>query len=246
MTALKPTPIVGKVTWLGVVADRVVGPQATKQDTLQLSFAGADGESHSGLTRPSCMRILSQYPQNTEIRNCRQVTIVSEEELKLIAVDMGMESVDPSSFGASIVVQGIPDFTHVPPSSRLQTVNGTTLTVDMLNTPCSITRKAIQADNNGLGETFKAAAFGRRGVTAWVEREGSISIGDSITVHIPDQRAWKCSSTFVGFVMNEDTNNITVSLDKPVAQYGFFYNSILIGLCFGALGIALAYIFSLV
>jgi len=37
---------------------------------------------------------------------------------------------------------------------------------------------------------FKAAASGRRGVTAWVEREGKLSVGDQLRLHIPDQRPW--------------------------------------------------------
>ena len=34
------------------------------------------------------------------------------------------------------------------------------------------------------------AAEGRRGVTAWVERPGDIRVGDSLTLFLPDQRAW--------------------------------------------------------
>jgi hypothetical protein len=43
----------------------------------------------------------------------------------------------------------------------------------------------------GKGAAFKPAAKGLRGVTAWVEREGLFRIGDAITLHIPDQRAWR-------------------------------------------------------
>jgi len=34
------------------------------------------------------------------------------------------------------------------------------------------------------------AAKGRRGVTAWVEREGRLAVGDALRLHIPDQPAW--------------------------------------------------------
>jgi len=38
--------------------------------------------------------------------------------------------------------------------------------------------------------TFKAAAKNLRGVCAWVAAEGRVAIGDTLTLHIPDQRAW--------------------------------------------------------
>ncbi len=34
------------------------------------------------------------------------------------------------------------------------------------------------------------SATGRRGVTAWVEREGALVLGDHLRLHIPDQPAW--------------------------------------------------------
>ena len=43
----------------------------------------------------------------------------------------------------------------------------------------------------GQGKGFKAAAAGKRGVTAWVEREGVLRLGDVVTLHVPAQRAWR-------------------------------------------------------
>ncbi|HKK85364.1 MAG TPA: sulfurase, partial [Roseovarius sp.] len=85
---------------------------------------------------------------------------------------------------------GIPDFTHVPPSSRLQTEAGTTLVVDMENRPCHLPAKVIDEDAPGFGKAFKSASQGRRGVTAWVEREGGLRLGDVMRLHIPDQPVW--------------------------------------------------------
>ncbi|MEM6942014.1 MAG: hypothetical protein AAF509_18060 [Pseudomonadota bacterium] len=34
-------------------------------------------------------------------------------------------------------------------------------------------------------------AEGRRGVTAWVEREGMLRVGDTLRLHVPGQRAWQ-------------------------------------------------------
>lgn len=190
MPVLIPTDFTATIIWLGRVADRKSTLRAEPLDDVMATFAGVDGEEHAGLTRPSCSRVTSQYPRGTEIRNVRQFSILSSEDLDVIATRMGVEAVDPAWVGASMVVQGIPDFTHVPPSSRLQTSAGTTLVVDMENRPCHLPAKVIDEDAPGKGKAFKTAAKGRRGVTAWVEREGVLRIGDTVTLHVPDQRLW--------------------------------------------------------
>ena len=158
---------------------------------MPLTFAGADGEFHAGETRPSCSRVTAQHPKGTTIRNVRQVSIVSAEELDAIAAKIGLETLDPAWLGASIVVRGIPDFSHVPPSSRLQGPDGATLTIDMQNRPCQFPAMTIEAAQPGHGKAFRTAAKGLRGVTAWVERPGCLRIGDPLRLHVPDQRPWR-------------------------------------------------------
>lgn len=188
MPALVKTEITGTITWLGYVADRDASLASTPLSDVMATFAGVAGEEHAGLTRPSCSRVLTQYKRDTPIRNTRQFSIVSAEELADIAAAMGIQALNPAWLGASMVVSGIPDFTHVPPGTRLQTQAGTTLTVDMENQPCHLPAKVIEAENSGA---FKSAAKDRRGVTAWVEREGLLRIGDTVSVHIPGQRPWQ-------------------------------------------------------
>lgn len=191
MPALKPTDISGVVVWIGHVPDRDASLRSDARPEAMLTFAGISGEVHGGLTRPSCSRVVSQYPKGTEIRNVRQLSVVSEEELAAIAADCGLASLDPALVGASLVIRGIPDFTHLPPSSRLQLPSGATLVVDMENRPCHLPAKVINAEHPGAGDAFKVAAKGRRGVTAWVEREGPMQLGDTVRLHVPDQRAWR-------------------------------------------------------
>jgi len=50
--------------------------------------------------------------------------------------------------------------------------------------------KVIDEDAPGFGKAFKSASQGRRGVTAWVEREGVLRLGDVMRLHIPDQPVW--------------------------------------------------------
>lgn len=191
MPALLPTGFTGEVIWLGRVLDRADSLRATEQNSVFAGFSGVEGEHHAGLVRASCNRVVSQYPVGTEIRNTRQFTILSAEELDKIAANAGLSAIDPAWLGASMVIRGIPDFTHIPPSSRLQITGGATLTIDMHNRPCHLPAKVIDQDAPGFGRAFKAAADDLRGVTAWVEREGQISIGDKVTLHIPDQAPWK-------------------------------------------------------
>jgi len=190
MSALKPTQFIGRITWLGRVADRDAALESQSLTTLAATFAGPEGEAHGGLTRPSCSRVLGQYPRNTEIRNTRQFSILSAEDLAAIAADMGLPALDPALVGASMVIEGIPDFSHLPPSSRLQGANGATLVVDMNNRPCTLPARPIETRHPGFGKAFKSAAKARRGVTAWVEREGRFALGEEIRLHIPDQPVW--------------------------------------------------------
>ncbi|MCY4336515.1 MAG: MOSC domain-containing protein [Litoreibacter sp.] len=190
MPALINSGVSGKIVWLGALANRSVALRSLKTDQIEATYAGLAGDDHGGLTRPSCSRVVTQYPKGTDIRNVRQLCIVSAEEMAAVAAEMGVEAFDPEWCGANMVVEGIPDFTHVPPSSRLQTQNGTTLTIDMENQPCHLPAPVIDEDAPGHGRAFKAAAKDRRGVTAWVEREGVLAVGDTVSLHIPGQRAW--------------------------------------------------------
>ncbi len=190
MSALKPTRFTGTIAWLGVVADRDAALPSAPVQTITATFAGPMGEAHGGLTRPSCSRVKGQYPANTTIRNVRQFSILSAEDLAAIAADMGLATLDPALVGATLVIDGIPDFTHLPPSSRLQAAGGCTLVVDMENRPCTLPARPIEDRHPSFGKRFKSAAQGRRGVTAWVEREGTLTLGETVTLHIPDQPAW--------------------------------------------------------
>ncbi|MRU16139.1 MOSC domain-containing protein [Roseovarius sp. A21] len=190
MPALIPTGFTARITWLGRVENRDSTLRASPLQDVMATYAGVEGEDHAGLTRPSCSRVVAQYPKGTDIRNVRQFSVLSSEELDAIAQEMGVDRVEPAWVGASLVLEGIPDFTHVPPASRLQTESGTTLVVDMENRPCHLPAKVIEEDVPGFGKAFKAAAQGRRGVTAWVEREGPLRVGDVMRLHVPDQPVW--------------------------------------------------------
>ncbi len=190
MPALKPIEFSGTIRWLGRVPTEGDGLRSVPVQTLEIGFDGAAGERHSGLTRASCSRVTSQHPRGTQIANARQLTILSAEEIAQTAERMGLDAIDPTWVGASIILQGLPDLTHLPPSSRLQGPDGVTLVVDMENRPCVLPGREIEQEREGFGKLYKRAAEGRRGVTAWVERPGTLRLGDALVLHVPDQRLW--------------------------------------------------------
>ncbi|MEL6648334.1 MAG: MOSC domain-containing protein [Pseudomonadota bacterium] len=188
---LCPTDVSAKIVWLGQVTEQTEDIRSAAQSEVFATYAGQEGATHAGLTRPSCVRVREMHEEGTEIRNVRQFSVLSAEELALIANDLGLKEINPEWLGASIVIEGIEDFSFVPPSSRLQTQDGTTLVIDMQNFPCGYPGREIEKDHPGQGRKFAKVAEGRRGVTAWVEREGPLRVGDSLRLHVPRQRPWQ-------------------------------------------------------
>lgn len=193
MPALIETAQIATVEWLGAVPADIAEDRVNSEPAraLDLDLGGVVGDHHYGQTRPACVRVKHLYARGTPIRNTRQLSIVSKEELDAIASEIGLSELNPCWLGATMVVSGIPDFTHVPPSSRLQAASGLTLVVDMENRPCVWPGREIERDHPGLGPKFKPAAANRRGVTAWVEHPGTVEIGDRFRLFVPDQPAWQ-------------------------------------------------------
>ena len=194
MTALVATEYSAQIVWLGVITQRKsVELQTEARSFIKIDWNGVLGSAHSGRTRFSDVRVSQQHDKGTEISNVRQLSIVSQEDIEQISAGMCMGQFDPSWLGANLVVSGLPDFSHLPPSSRLQSVNGTTLIVDMQNHPCHQIGKTIDLDFPGKGRDFTHHAKGRRGITAWVERPGQLNLGDTLKLHCPEQRNWQPS-----------------------------------------------------
>jgi hypothetical protein len=180
----------GKVEMLLLAPDRAAGLEKAATGSLRLSFDGIEGDCHSGLLRASDSRTLQQYKRDTPIRNVRQVTLLSVEELAEVAAAMEIPEVKPEWVGANLVTSGIPDLTLLPPSTRMQFPSGATLVVDMENAPCRQVSDVIRQYHGDKALSFVKHANHKRGLTAWVEREGMIAAGDAITLWIPPQRHW--------------------------------------------------------
>lgn len=189
MPALKATQFHAEIVFLGRVPPGG-GLASEPVARLVLGFDGIEGEAHSGRTRASCSRVTEQHPRGTAIANTRQITILADEELAETAFAMHIPRLAPEWVGANIVLRGLPDLTHLPPSSRLQGPDGATLVIDMENRACVLPGKEIGKHIPEAGARYKPAAQGRRGVVAWVERPGVLELGQSLRLHIPDQRVW--------------------------------------------------------
>ena len=187
---LQPTKLGGTLDQLLVYSGEEGAP-SQQIESVDVSFSGFAGEAHSGLTRESCSRVKKQYPKGTEIRNTRQITILSQEELGEIAAKLEIPELDPAWLWANCVMSGLPDLSSVPPSSRMIFTSGVSLVIDMENAPCRYPGDMITQHHPEAGKYFANRAAGLRGVTAWVEREGKLQVGDTFVLHCPLARPYK-------------------------------------------------------
>ena len=170
--------------------NREAGLEKAEADRIELLFSGIKGDMHAGLTRKSDIRTIKQYARDTDIRNVRQLTVVSEEELAEIADLMGIPDMKAEWLGANVVTSGIPDLTLLTPSTRLQFPSGATIVVDMENFPCRQVADVVAQHHPEPKKGFVASGMHKRGITAWVEREGIINAEDDIIVWVPRQRLY--------------------------------------------------------
>ncbi len=189
MTILNPTKLSGTVTPMYANCnsdDESLVTQLIQRASMH--FDGMQGDRHVGYVRPSDVRYGRQYAKGSPIRNIRQVTLLSTEELEEVRVEMGIDRLDAGWIGANLVITGIPDLTLLPPSTRLIFSSNAALVVDNENAPCRYPGDEIDRYYPGKGKGFVKAAINRRGLVAWVEREGDIASEDSIAVHVPPLR----------------------------------------------------------
>ena len=161
--------------------------QSTSVARVRVTFEGLEGDAHTSLTRLSDVRV-PHYPRGTLIRNTRQVSILSQEELAEVAKAMEIPHVQAAWVGANLEMRGIPNLNMLPPSTRIFFPDDAVIVVDGENMPCIGPGHAIQEhypDVPKLAQRFPKAAWHKRGVVGWVEREGYINDGDSVRVLLP-------------------------------------------------------------
>jgi MOSC domain-containing protein YiiM len=187
---VKEIGIIGKVEACLLSPDRGSGLEKAASNDLQIVFDGIVGDCHSGPTMLSDSRTLKQYPRGVSLKNRRQVSIVSVEEMAEIAEKLNIPALPPEWVGANLLVSGIPDLTLLPPATRMMFSSGATLIIDLENQPCKYPAEIIERHHPGQGARFVTTAKHKRGLVAWVECEGQIRTGDSIRLFLPPQRIW--------------------------------------------------------
>jgi hypothetical protein len=177
---------------------------------VRVTFAGFQGDRHSGMTRFSDARA-PHYARGTEVRNDRQVSIVSTEEMDEVAARLNLDELRPEWLGANLLLRGVPALTMLPPNTRLVFPQSTVLVVQSENLPCKWAGDAIGSVNARpeLGSLFPRHSIHLRGVVACVERPGFISEGDAVRVETPVQTMYSPDSEeFPGPLAGRDSQEI--------------------------------------
>jgi len=169
-----------------------------KDETISRPIAGGIfthegliGDRHFGVTTLSNSRY-PEFDRGTIIRNRRQVSLVSCEELAAIAQELNLNEIIPEWLAANILVSGIPHFTQLPIGTRFFFEGGLVLFNDGENFPCKTPARTVQsqfAEMEGLQDGFIKAAMHKRGLVGWVECPGQLLIGETFEIKLPP--VWK-------------------------------------------------------
>jgi hypothetical protein len=151
-----------------------------------LEHQGIPGDRHYGYLKKAGGRDKWLHKRGALIANHRQWSAISVEELSAVARDMALPQLKPGWIGANLLFRGIPDFTSIPPLSRICIGPEAVLVVYGENEPCDLPMPWIeQGSGSKAAVPFSRAARQRRGLVGWIERPGLISTGDTARVYLP-------------------------------------------------------------
>jgi len=184
---LPPRTLEGRVAGLLRTADPT-SFETEAVERLELSLGGIEADRHAGYARASSGRE-PWYRRGTPLRNDRQLSILSTEELEVIAGRLGLAALPAGWIGANLVLEGIPQLTFLPRGTRLVVDEGAVIQVEAPNAPCRIAGRSVarHAGRDELELGFPREAAQLRGVVASVERAGPLKVGDRIVAKLPEQ-----------------------------------------------------------
>ncbi len=184
------------MTIAGILSGIFIAPELNSLVSKRVSAVrvlenGLEGDKHTGWLRKADARA-RRYPKGTIIWNSRQISIVSEEELALIARDLNVDRIEPEWLGVNLCLRGVSNVSLLQPRTKLFITDqdggpeiGIYITAP--NKPCVGPGEIIQIHNpdiQGLATRFPKVAINRRGVVAVVEHGGFIREGMSVSVVI--------------------------------------------------------------
>ncbi len=155
------------------------------RSSVEVTLEGFVGDVHYGFSRKADSRDTGVI-RGTPVRNWRQWSAVSVEELQVIASTMSIKELQPWLLAANVMLSGVADFTALPRGTELVFDGGTILTVECENAPCTLPGKEIAAKHEGkTPPEFIRAALHMRGLVGVVYRAGVISVGETVKVELP-------------------------------------------------------------
>lgn len=174
--------MIGKVVGLGVCERGQV--ESSPVLSLSLTALGIVGDRHAGATLVAGPR-QKGVARGTVLPNTRQVSLVSAEESKAIALALGVERVDFTWLAANVELEGVEALTSVPQGALLEFSGGVVLALEGENEPCRKVGRVIAAKTGRpLESAFVKAAHGRRGLIARVQRGGTVTLGEQVRVSL--------------------------------------------------------------
>lgn len=173
----------GRVEFLYAGKSRAVPKQPAM--LLEVNLLGIVGDRHAGELKKADGRDRG-IERGTLIRNWRQWSAVSVEEVNEIAERLQVTNLDPVLFGPNLVISGIADFTQIPVGSMLSFPEAT-LFVERENDPCTKAGKVIAGAHKRISEhAFVKAAWHKRGLVGIVKDAGIIRLNDPVVLVLPE------------------------------------------------------------
>ncbi len=187
METIPPRKTAGTIDAL-FIAD---GDTFTSRETasLVLTFEGIIGDYHHGATRLSGGRE-PWYKRGTEIRNERQLSLLSKVELDVVAQRLNIPEIKPEWIGCNVLLGGVENLSFMPPRTNLMFKGGATIRIDGNNGPCKVSGRAIAEHHEGRDDIttgFSREAQHIRGLVGWVEKPGVIHKGEGFVARLPEQ-----------------------------------------------------------
>jgi hypothetical protein len=165
-------------------------------EALELTWDGIPGDRHGGRLRRADAR-QPWLPRGLEMRNDRQVSALSVDDLAAIAATLSMPETSPMLLGANLLIDGLPDFSRIGTGAHLcfggdwrgegTFDGGAILKIEAYNHPCRGPGRKLAAAHGRpeLEFAFVKAARSLRGLVLSVSRPGVVRAGDPVVMTPP-------------------------------------------------------------
>ena len=158
-----------------------------RRDELVFDLQGIKGDRHQGYETVSGNRFTTLYPKGTKVRNNRQWSAISSNEVIEISRNLGIQNrLTPELLGVNILLEGVDNISQLPSMRYLvlspydkfepRRPEDVTLVIYGQALPCTIAGKALVEPfrDDSLEKEFPKCALGLRATTGWVEKGGII------------------------------------------------------------------------